>query len=109
MDKGGIGMSEDNQTEEVVLPQEKEGTAEANPQEEPIIKDIRNPRWSNAAQTAIDVEVNFTKLPEEYVQFTATPDDCTAYGPEIFTLALQGQFGPIKPYTPPQPADEPGA
>lgn len=63
----------------------------------------RNPVWANAEHTMINVEVNFNHLPEEMVWFTASPDDCTAHGPELFAACVAGKFGQIAEYVPPPP------
>ena len=65
--------------------------------------DVRNPTWANAEHTQINVEVNFNHLPEEMVGFTASPDDCTAHGPELFAACVAGTYGDIAEYVPPPP------
>jgi hypothetical protein len=61
----------------------------------------RNPVWSNANQTRIDLEVDFSFIADEWVQFTASADDNTGYGPELFARAVAGDFGTIGPYVAP--------
>lgn len=60
---------------------------------------IRNPKFSNAEGTAIDVIV----LHEDYgsIPFTATPGDTEEVGREIYAAAMAGDFGEIAPYEPP--------
>lgn len=59
------------------------------------IEGVRNPRWSNEENTIINLEVNFSHMPEEWVDFTASPNDTTSYGPALYQLATEGRFGPI--------------
>ncbi|POA21519.1 hypothetical protein C1886_04395 [Pseudomonas sp. FW300-N1A1] len=64
--------------------------------------DVLNPQWANAEHTAINlllVAVGLGAMP-----FTATPDDSTDYGPEIFQRAVAGDFGEIAAYEPPSDA-----
>lgn len=61
----------------------------------------RNPQWGNAAQTYIDLEINFDHLDDEYVPFTANPLDNEAHGVEIYNRAVAGDFGTVADYTPP--------
>jgi hypothetical protein len=63
--------------------------------------DVKNPRWGTPNNTVIDCEVNFSHLPEEYVNFTASPFDTELYSHEIFLRALAGEFGTIQEYVPP--------
>lgn len=61
----------------------------------------RNPKWSNSAHTAIDIEVNFDHLDFEYVPFTADPNDLgEAHSVEIYNRAVAGDFGTIAAYEP---------
>jgi hypothetical protein len=62
---------------------------------------VKNPIWANELQTHINCEVNFNNLPEEFVNFTASPDDMETYSQEIFSRALAGEFGTIQEYIPP--------
>ncbi len=61
--------------------------------------DVLNPQWANAANTAINLVLVTDELGA--IPFTATPDDSTSYGPEIYELAVAGEFGDIAPYEPP--------
>ena len=65
--------------------------------------DVKNPAWANPERTMINVEVNFDHLPEEVVTFTASPDDNTAHGPEIYAACIAGDYGPIAEFVPPPP------
>jgi len=66
------------------------------------INNIRNLRWGNYEQTIIDVEVNFDHLQEEYVPFTADPNDIEPHGVEIYNRAIAGEFGVIGDWIPPE-------
>lgn len=57
--------------------------------------DIRNAKY-NAAGT-IDCEIGHPAF--GWIPFTASPDDDTEYGPEIYALAL---LGDVAPYVPPE-------
>jgi hypothetical protein len=61
---------------------------------------VRNLIWADELHTRITCEVNFTHLPEEFVNFTASPDDTETYSQEIFSRALAGEFGEIQEYVP---------
>lgn len=64
--------------------------------------DARNPVWANLSQTQIDIEVNFDHWHEEYVLFTADPNDVgEPHAIEIYNRAVAGDFGPVGAYTPP--------
>ena len=62
--------------------------------------EVKNLKWANAEHTAIDCEVNFTDLPEEYLPFTATPNDSMPHGVEIYNRCAAGEFGAIAEFTP---------
>jgi hypothetical protein len=66
----------------------------------------RNPVWANAEQSLITLEVDFSFITDEWVPFTASPDDGTDYGPELFARAVAGHFGEIGAFVPP-PEPEP--
>ncbi|WP_397473750.1 tail fiber assembly protein [Pusillimonas sp.] len=65
---------------------------------------VSNLRYSNAAQTAIDMDVFFVELGEA-VPFTAAADDPMQYGRDIYDAAVSGAFGPIAPYTGPSESE----
>lgn len=57
-----------------------------------------NAQWANASNTAIDLDVVFSHLPQETVRFTATPNDSVAYGRELYESATAGAYGAIADY-----------
>lgn len=65
------------------------------PLNERTINSARNPKWANYAKTSIDLEVDFDELDEEYVPFNAHPDDIVSWGPDLYTRAVAGEFGPV--------------
>lgn len=66
--------------------------------------EVRNPRWMNADQTMLDVEVLFEELrPMGFVAFTTNPDADTDHGVEIWDKAIAGEYGPIAEFVPPTP------
>jgi hypothetical protein len=64
-------------------------------------KTVKNLKWVDENHTKIDCEVDFDDLIEEFVPFTADPNDITEHGKEIFAKAVAGEFGTIVEYTPP--------
>ena len=66
------------------------------------INSVRNPVWADFQQTKINVEVDFDELDEEYVPFTADPNDVEPHGVEIYNKAIAGDYGPIADWVPPQ-------
>jgi hypothetical protein len=62
---------------------------------------VINPRWGNPEHTVINCEVNFNHLPEEIVNFTASPTDTESYSQEIYARSIAGEFGPIGEYVSP--------
>ena len=65
-----------------------------------MITDIRNPRWADDEKTKIIIDC---KLADgEEVTFVASPTDCTDYGPKIYQDCLDGKYGKIGDYTPPE-------
>lgn len=59
------------------------------------VNSVRNPRWADYNQTAVNLEVDFDELDEEYVEFTATPHDTEAHGVDLYNRAIAGEFGSI--------------
>ena len=44
------------------------------------ITEARNPQWVDSNHNKIDLEVNFAELEEEWLPYTAAPDDvCLLY------------------------------
>lgn len=62
------------------------------------INDVRNPVWADYNQTAVNLEVDFDELDEEYVAFTADPNDSMDYGVDLYNRAIAGEFGEIAPW-----------
>ena len=68
---------------------------------ERTINNARNPKWADYAQTAINIEVDFDELDEEYVPFTAISDDTEAHGRTIYENAVNGDYGEIAAFEAP--------
>ena len=66
----------------------------------------KNPIWSNAEHTTIDLIIKWENIDAAY-PFTASPNDCEAHGRQIFKLASEGVYGEIAEYVPPPPEPEP--
>lgn len=56
------------------------------------------PAWANEDQTAITLKVRFGHYPDP-LPFTASRDDGEEHGRELWSRALFGEFGEIKPFT----------
>ena len=66
------------------------------------VQDAKNPRWVNAEQTILDIDVLLTELsPMGYVPFTTMENADTAHGIEIWTKSQAGDYGPIAPFVGP--------
>lgn len=57
----------------------------------------RNPRRN--AFGSIDLELEHPSL--GWIAFTADPDDTEPHGRQLYTAAMNGQFGEVAPYVPP--------
>lgn len=66
------------------------------------ILEVKNPRYSNSDNTYIDVDVKFAEIVENgepvFIPFTAVENDVELHGRELFTRAINGDFGEIQPY-----------
>lgn len=63
--------------------------------------EVKNPRWSNAEHTMLDVDATFDSVGT--IPFTARPTE-GEFGPSIFAAALDGEYGAIANYiAPPEP------
>ena len=62
---------------------------------------VRNPIWADYAQTMVNVEVDFDELDEEFVPFTADPNDPEEHGRFILEQAKAGAYGPIADWVAP--------
>jgi hypothetical protein len=67
---------------------------------------VKNPVWANAEHTAIDCEVDFGHLDDEFVPFTADPTDSMEYSKTIFDACVAGDYGPVAEYVPYVPTAE---
>ena len=72
---------------------------------------VKNPQWANAEHTAINCEVDFDDLSEEFVPFTAVASGDYEHSHQIFAECVAGEYGeiaeyvapPVVQYTPPTP------
>lgn len=64
------------------------------------IKECKNPRYSAADNSRINVDLYITHDDgaKEVWPFTADPNDCSSYGKTIFDNAKNGDYGVIAPY-----------
>ena len=65
------------------------------------INSARNPKWADASNTAIDLEVDFDELDEVYVWFTAQMNDPEEWGRTLFENAVNGDYGEVAAWVPP--------
>lgn len=63
---------------------------------------VLTPQWADVAHTAINLVLVTKELGA--IPFTATPDDSTSYGPEIYARVVAGEYGEIAAYAPPSDA-----
>tara|TARA_B100000945_G_scaffold312959_1_gene308223 strand:- start:51 stop:461 length:411 start_codon:yes stop_codon:yes gene_type:complete len=59
------------------------------------IKDARNPQWVDSDHNAIDLEVNFEELEEEWLSYTSSPTDVAEHSRTLYTRAAAGEFGTV--------------
>ena len=64
--------------------------------------DVLSPQWANTEHTAINLMLVTAEMGA--IPFTATPDDSTDYGPEIYGRVVAGEFGENAAYEPPSDA-----
>lgn len=62
------------------------------------LTEARNPKYKNAEETLIDIEVKFQELGDQWLPFTANPDDTVAHGVDIYNRAVAGEFGEIESF-----------
>jgi hypothetical protein len=67
---------------------------------------VKNPIWSNAEHTAINCEVDFDDLKEEFVPFSASLTDSYAHTKQIFNECVEGKWGSIAEFVPYVPTQE---
>ena len=59
----------------------------------------RNPRWANLEKNAIDLEVDFVPMDEEWLPYTASPTDSEVeHSRYLYTKAINGDYGEIADY-----------
>jgi hypothetical protein len=65
----------------------------------------RNPKWADADNTVIELEVHFEENAGlGFLPFSCSADDTTYYGIDVFNRAVAGEFGEIATYIAPLPA-----
>ena len=63
--------------------------------------DVKNPQWANPEHTAINCDVDFDDLREEYVPFTAVASGDYEHSHKIFAECVAGNYGVIAEYVAP--------
>jgi hypothetical protein len=64
---------------------------------------LKNPRWANAEQTAVDCEITTSQFGNEILPFTANQYDTEPHGRAIFADIVRGAYGTVAEYVPPPP------
>ena len=59
------------------------------------ITEARNPQWVNSDHNKIDLEVNFSELEEEWLSYTASPDDVCEHSRTLYSKAVAGDYGQV--------------
>ena len=67
---------------------------------------VKNPKWANFEKTAIQCEVNFDDISDEFVPFGAVASGDYPHTHEIFARCIAGDFGDIQEYDGPLPPTE---
>lgn len=62
------------------------------------VLEAKNPKYANEEHTLINLEVNFSHLPEDFVEFTAGARDYEPHGRKLYEMAVRGDFGKIKDF-----------
>ncbi|WP_370608756.1 DUF4376 domain-containing protein [Citrobacter portucalensis] len=61
------------------------------------IEDIQAPEWANKGHTAINCRVKFAEF-DEFLPFTACPNDFEEHGRRIYSELESGKYGPVAPF-----------
>lgn len=61
--------------------------------------ECRQPSFSSPNQDSIDLEYNHPEY--GWIPFTASADDIEEHGRDIYEAAMNGEYGPIEPYSGP--------
>ena len=59
------------------------------------ITEARNPQWVDSNHNKIDLEVNFSELEEEWLPYTAAPDDVCEHSRTLYSKAVAGDYGQV--------------
>ena len=59
------------------------------------ITEARNPQWVDSDHNKIDLEVNFSELEEEWLPYTASPDDVCEHSRTLYSKAVAGDYGEV--------------
>ena len=59
------------------------------------IAEARNPQWVDSDHNKIDLEVNFSELEEEWLPYTASPDDVCEHSRTLYSKAVAGDYGQV--------------
>ena len=55
----------------------------------------RNPQWVDSDHNRIDLEVNFEEIEEEWLSYTAAPDDVCEHSRTLYNKAVAGDYGQV--------------
>ena len=59
---------------------------------------VRNCKYSREDNSIIDCEAKFVGYPDEWLSFTASPNDVEQHGKDIFANAENGDYGEVSAY-----------
>ena len=59
------------------------------------IVEAKNPKWVDSNHNRIDLEVNFAELEEDFLFFTASPDDVCEHSRTLYNKAVAGDYGQV--------------
>jgi hypothetical protein len=74
--------------------------------EDIIYTGVRNPKWLNEANTYLDCEVQFTHIPEEWVDFSCYASGDLPHTHAIFAECVAGDYGVIEAFVAPVLSEE---
>ena len=63
-----------------------------------LILAVRNCKYSSEDNSTIDCEAKFVGFPDEWLPFTASPNDVEQHGKDIFANAEKGDYGEVSAY-----------
>lgn len=72
-----------------------------------MIDSVKSPIWADPDNTLINVLITTSTTGVQELPFTASSNDTEEIGRQIYQQCIDGLYGPIAPYIPPQPLPVP--